>query len=43
MVATIAAAVAFVAVKAGTLPAPLAARPIVVFELVQAKVAPPGY
>jgi len=42
MVATIAAAVALVAVKAGTLPAPLAASPIVVFELVQAKVAPAG-
>jgi hypothetical protein len=42
IVAEIADAVAFVAVKAGTLPAPLAARPIAVFEFVHVNVAPAG-
>ena len=33
---------AFVAVKTGVFPAPLAPRPITVFEFVQVKVAPAG-
>ena len=41
-VPVMAAAVALVAVKAGTCPVPLAARPMAVFVLVQAKVAPAG-
>ena len=40
MVAEIAAAVAFVAVKAGMFPVPLAPRPIAVLLFVQVKVVP---
>jgi hypothetical protein len=42
IVPVIAAAVALVAVNAGTCPVPLAAKPMAVFVLVQAKVAPAG-
>ena len=42
MVATIALEVGFVAVKEGVLVVPLAAKPIVVFELVHVNVAPAG-
>jgi hypothetical protein len=42
IVEVIGAAVAFVAVKAGVLPVPEAARPIAVLEFVQANVAPAG-
>ena len=42
IVEVIGPAVALVAVKAGKPPVPLAARPIAVFEFVQAKVAPAG-
>lgn len=42
IVPMIAPAVAFVAVKAGTLPVPLAPKPIAVFEFVHANVAPAG-
>jgi hypothetical protein len=42
MVATIAVVPTFVAVNEGTLPEPLAARPIAVLEFVQVKAAPVG-
>lgn len=42
MVPVMAPPVAFVAVKAGVPPAPLATKPIPVLELVQAKVDPAG-
>jgi hypothetical protein len=42
MVDVIAAAVAFVAVKAGNPPVPLAPKPVAVLELVHGKVAPTG-
>ena len=42
IVPVIAVAPALVAVKAGTLPVPLAPIPIAVLELVQLKVAPAG-
>ena len=42
MLALIGAAEVLMAVKEGTLPVPLAASPMAVLELVQAKVAPAG-